>query len=167
LSRLWPSVFKPHLLSGSACLETRDVDQIIGAFFLVRRSLFERLGGFDERFFVYFEEVDFSMRARELGFRSRLLAEATACHHGGLSSEQVRAERLFYSLRSRLLYAAKHFSAPERGSVAAVTLFIEPLVRAAAAAGRLSGREIVETMRAYGMLARDWTAKITGAARQV
>ncbi len=46
---------------------SRQVDQVIGAFFAVRRSLFETLGGFDERFFVYFEEVDFALRAREAG----------------------------------------------------------------------------------------------------
>lgn len=45
---------------------SRPVDQVIGAFFLVRRSLFDRLEGFDERYFLYYEEVDFCMRAASL-----------------------------------------------------------------------------------------------------
>jgi GT2 family glycosyltransferase len=99
LSRL--GVLPRHLLTAAECRHTRDVDQVIGAFFLIRRSLFESLGGFDERFFVYFEEVDLSYRARLAGWRSVYFAGAEAFHHGGLSSGQVRAKRLFYSLRSR------------------------------------------------------------------
>ena len=74
LSRIFPQWFPPHLMPESECLGSRDVDQIIGAFFLVRRALFEALSGFDPRFFVYFEEVDFSLRARHAGFRSYYLA---------------------------------------------------------------------------------------------
>lgn len=73
---------------------TREVDQVIGAFFLIRRSLFDLLGGFDERFFVYYEEVDLCYRASEAGWRSVYLAGAQAFHAGGASSGQVKAERL-------------------------------------------------------------------------
>src|SRR5258706_863937 len=110
LSRLFPNGFPLHLMRESECMESREVDQVIGAFFLVRRSLFETLGGFDPRFFVYFEEVDFSLRARQEGFRSYYLATTTAYHKGGGSSQQAKAARLFYSLRSRLLYGFKHYS---------------------------------------------------------
>jgi GT2 family glycosyltransferase len=84
------------------------VDQLIGAFFVVRRSLFESLGGFDERFFVYYEEVDFSWRARQAGYSSVYLPGVHALHHGEASSGQVKGRRLFYLLRSRALYARKH-----------------------------------------------------------
>ena len=73
----------------------RDVDQVIGAFFLVRSVLFEELKGFDERFFVYFEEVDVCYRARQAGWRSVYLATARAFHTGGGTSQQVKAARLF------------------------------------------------------------------------
>ena len=90
LSMLFPTWFPSHLMLESECLENREVDQIIGAFFLVRRSLFEVLGGFDPRFFVYFEEVDFSLRARQEGFRSYYLAATTVYHKGGGSSQQAK-----------------------------------------------------------------------------
>ena len=160
LSRVWPSVFRPHLLPSAECRVTRDVDQVIGAYFLVRRRLFEELDGFDERFFVYFEEVDFSLRARQRGFRSTYLAGATALHHGGLSSGQVRARRLFYSLRSRLLYAFKHFTGPGAALVVIVTVCVEPVARLGAALLRGSGREIGETLRAYGMLGTYWWRRL-------
>ena len=74
LDRLMPRLFPPHFVTEWAHDETRPVDQVMGAFFLVRRSVFEALGGFDERFFVYYEDLDFSVRARAHGWSSVYLA---------------------------------------------------------------------------------------------
>lgn len=149
LGRLLPGVFPRHLLTARDCADTRDVDQVIGAYFVMRRPLFESLGGFDERFFVYFEEVDLSLRARLAGFRSMFFAGATAHHTGGLSSDQVKSARLFYTLRGRLLYAWKHFSPFSRALVMAITFGVEWPARALRA--RLQGgtapRETAEAFR--------------------
>jgi N-acetylglucosaminyl-diphospho-decaprenol L-rhamnosyltransferase len=53
---------------------SRKVDHVMGAFYLVRRTLFETLHGFDERFFVYPKDLDFSLRAREAGWYSYYLS---------------------------------------------------------------------------------------------
>ena len=132
--------------------QTRRVDHVIGAFFLVRRTLFEELKGFDERFFVYCEDVDFSYRAYQLGWSSTYLADAQAFHAGGGTSNQVKARRLFYALRSRLLYAFKHFSWLGAVSVLLVTLLLEPLTRSVFAVFRLSWSALKETWSGYGML---------------
>lgn len=134
--------------------KTQDVDQVIGAFFLVRRILFETLGGFDERFFVYFEEVDFSYRARQAGWRSVYLADVQAFHAGGGTSNQVKAKRLFYSLRSRLLYAFKHFSLIGAMLVLLSTILLEPISRSALAIVRRSWSSFCETWSGYGLLFR-------------
>lgn len=131
---------------------TRQVDQVMGAFFLVRRSLYEELGGFDERFFVYFEEVDFSYRARQLGWMSTYFADAQAFHAGGGTSYQVKAKRLFYSLRSRLLYVFKHFNPLAITVVLPTTLLCEPVTRSLLAIGRHSWASLKETWSAYEML---------------
>ena len=152
LSRLLPSAFPEHLMDADECAAQRVVDQIIGAFFLIRRRLFDELDGFDERFFVYFEEVDLSLRAARRGFISVCLGHVSAQHIGGLSSNQVRARRLFYSLRSRFLYAGKHFSVPSRAGVLALTFLVEfpaRLLRAAVGGSLTEAREI---LRAYRML---------------
>jgi GT2 family glycosyltransferase len=130
----------------------QDVDQVIGAFFLVRRSLFIDLGGFDERFFVYYEELDFSYRARLAGWRSVYLADVQAFHAGGGTSNQVKAKRLFYSLRSRILYAFKHFSLPGALLVLLSTLLIEPFSRCIFAIVRRSRSSFNETLYGYAML---------------
>lgn len=133
---------------------TREVDQVIGAFFLVRWRLFEFMGGFDERFFVYFEEADFSLRARLAGWHSHFLANAQAFHKGGGTSDQVKAARLFYSLRSRLLYGFKHFSLPQAALLAAATLAIEPVTRLGFDLLRGALPAASETLAGYRMLYR-------------
>jgi N-acetylglucosaminyl-diphospho-decaprenol L-rhamnosyltransferase len=151
LSRWMPALFPRHLLGADECRATRDVDQVIGAYFMIRRRLFDELGGFDERFFVYFEEVDLSLRARRAGFRSVYFNDAQAYHRGGLSSDQMKAARLYYSLRSRLLYAWKHFSPFEARLVMAVTFGIEWPARVITAAARRGGA-LAETSLAFRRL---------------
>ncbi|MBM3800841.1 MAG: glycosyltransferase family 2 protein [Acidimicrobiia bacterium] len=152
LTRLFPNHFPPHLMGESECTKSCEVDQVIGAFFLVRRTLFESLGGFDPRFFVYFEEVDFSLRARRLGFRSYYFADVAVCHLGGGSSRQVKAARLFYSLRSRLLYGFKHYTLPSAVTLALLTLSVEMAARVASAAASMSIAKLSETLQGYAAL---------------
>ncbi|MDB5797079.1 MAG: glycosyl transferase [Paucimonas sp.] len=131
---------------------TRDVDHVIGAFYMVRREVFDALEGFDERFFVYFEDLDFSLRSHQLGWRTVYLPTARACHVGGVSSGKVRARRLFYSLRSRFRYAFKHWNAGQAWALVLMSLLVEPLTRLAWCAARGEGRDMVHTLRAYLML---------------
>ncbi len=138
-------------------LSDKLVDQVIGAFFFIRSHMFEKLCGFDERFFVYFEEVDFSFRARQAGWKTVYLAQAQAFHKGGGTSEQVKATRLFYSLRSRLLYGFKHFPAWKAWSLVALTLIIEPCTRTVFSLLRGSISDILNTWRGYRMLYGDFS----------
>jgi N-acetylglucosaminyl-diphospho-decaprenol L-rhamnosyltransferase len=152
LDRFFSSRFKGHFLSREDHLKSRPVDQVMGAFFLVRRKLFESLSGFDERFFVYFEDLDFSYRAKQTGWESYHLATAQAYHRGGGCSENVKARRLYYSLCSRILYSYKHFGAIAATAVMLATLLIEPFSRLALAVSHGSKREAREIFEAYLML---------------
>ncbi len=126
----------------------RKVDHVIGAFYLVRRKLFESLNKFDERFFVYWEDMDFSYRAYQAGWYCYYLADATAFHKGNGTSEQIKAKRLFYSWRSRILYSYKHFSWGTATGLSMATLILEPLARLGLAAITFSWRQIQETLEA-------------------
>lgn len=125
LSKLLPTTFPPRLMDAFEFKSSGVVDQIIGAFFMIRGELFRTLKGFDERFFVYFEEVDLSLRAKKLGYGSYLLTEVAAYHEGGGCSSSVKATRLFYSLRSRLQYGSKHLSAQGNLALIIITIFLE------------------------------------------
>jgi GT2 family glycosyltransferase len=71
-----------------------------GAGFLIRRDLFERLGGFDEDYFMVHEDVDLSYRARLLGSRCVLAREAIVHHAGSASLGRVSAQAVFYGQRN-------------------------------------------------------------------
>jgi len=151
LDRLFPHVFPSYFMSDWDHRESREVDHVMGAFFLIRRFIFEELGGFDEQFFVYLEDLDFSFRARQAGWRSFFLADAKAYHKGGGTSEKVKAMRLFYSLQSRIFYGYKHFSWWPATGLMLGTLLIEPLIRFTLSASRRSRGEISETLKAYSI----------------
>jgi GT2 family glycosyltransferase len=85
-----------------------------GACLLVRRELLERLGGFDERFFLYAEDADLCRRVRGLGFDVRFEPTAEAVHEGGASA--ARSATLPLLARSRAAYAAKHLGRLHAGA---------------------------------------------------
>lgn len=152
LDRLLPGLFPSHFMAEWDHQDSREVDQVIGAFFLVRRTVFEALDGFDERFFVYFEDVDFALRARKAGWRSYYLATARAYHRGGGTTEEAKALRLAYNLRGRILYSFKHFGQFSAALVTLATLLVEPVSRVVLAMARRSPTEALDTLRGYARL---------------
>lgn len=88
--------------------ESCDVDAVSGAAFAVRRSLFEQLGGFDEAFFMYVEDSEFSLRARLAGFRCRYVATALVHHDYAMAYSPAKA---FYLDRNRYLMLLKNIDA--------------------------------------------------------
>mgnify|MGYP004726753519 CR=1 FL=1 len=84
---------RPHFRREGGHGEDRAVDQVMGAFLMIRRDLFAALGGFDERFFVYFEDVDLCVRARAAGLSVRHVAGASAAHLGQGTTRRARAHR--------------------------------------------------------------------------
>lgn len=130
---------------------SRSVDQVMGAFFVVENEFFRDMKGFDERFFVYYEEVDFCKRTVDSGYRVFFYADAKAYHKGGGTSSQVLDKRLFYINRSYLEYEKKH-----NGSVAWIIAFMIQLLEYFTRAiilfisGQKSG--IHDLNKAYAML---------------
>lgn len=150
-----PRLFPGHQLTAAETAQSELVDQVIGAFYFVRRDLFARLGGFDERYFLYFEEVDFALRARLQGVRSYFLKEAEVFHAENVSSNQVRGPRLHHSLRSRFLFAYQHWPPWQAHVLLALTLTVELTARLTKAALHGSGSDIAATALGYGNLLGD------------
>lgn len=130
LSKIFPFFFKPAILMSDWDHKTsRFVDQVMGAFMFMRHSVFEKIGYFDEQFFVYSEELDFSKRLSDMGGKSYFNTDITAIHTGEGTTLSVKAYRLFLNLQSRLLYARKHFKYSGYLLVCFGTYFIEPFSR--------------------------------------
>ncbi len=112
--------------------ESGEADWVLGAFLLARRSAFESVGGFDELFFLYFEEVDLAMRLLRASWRCLYCAEAKAVHICG-GSGGVSPFCAMHSARSRLLYANRYFTKREFDRIYRRTVFAEPFLRFAGA----------------------------------
>jgi N-acetylglucosaminyl-diphospho-decaprenol L-rhamnosyltransferase len=102
-----------------------EVEQPPGAFLMFRREVWHRLGGFDTQFNpLWFEDVDFCRRARDLGLKIQYVPQVTARHRGGHSIAGLDWScREVYWYVSLLKYASKHFRPNAcRGVSAAVVL---------------------------------------------
>ncbi|RUQ35911.1 MAG: glycosyltransferase family 2 protein [Candidatus Competibacteraceae bacterium] len=95
--------------------QTAEVDWVPGAFSIVRRDLLERIGYFDEAFFLYYEEVDLCRRIKAAGYAVRYWPDVVVVHLGGESSKTLQhltlsssgAQLTLWRLRSAYLYYRK------------------------------------------------------------
>jgi GT2 family glycosyltransferase len=85
-----------------------EVDWVSGASMLLRRDVFNQVGGFDERFFLYWEDADFCRRVRTAGSRVRYHPDARVVHAVGRSSRTIRALAVREFHRSAYLYYSLH-----------------------------------------------------------
>ncbi|OGU61204.1 MAG: hypothetical protein A2V66_12740 [Ignavibacteria bacterium RBG_13_36_8] len=149
LDKLFPTVFPGHFMMDWDHNSSRAVDQVMGSFFFVRRNLFERLSGYDERFFVYYEDLDFAFRARKIGYHCYFLSTAQMFHKGGGTTEKIKAERLFYILQSKLLFCRKHFNKCSYFLIFFISLLLEPFVRIFGVFVKGSFSEVGEIIRGF------------------
>ena len=90
-------------------LEQRSrVDYVSGACLCVRRQAFDRAGGMDGRFFLFYEEIDLCRRLAEAGGETWFVGDATAEHEVGHSSAVARQRTAFERQRSMRLYLRRH-----------------------------------------------------------
>jgi GT2 family glycosyltransferase len=91
---------------------TRDFDYLIGASLLIRAEVFDDVGLFDERFFLYWEDVDFSLRARSAGWELAVADGSVVLHKEGASANAGARTRTLsaevYHLRSLVRVLRKH-----------------------------------------------------------
>jgi N-acetylglucosaminyl-diphospho-decaprenol L-rhamnosyltransferase len=89
----------------------QEVDWLNGSALFVRREVVEQLGGFDEAFFMYSEELDWCYRIKQAGWQIVYLPSAQVIHYEGKSSEQVVAARDIYFHSSKIRFFRKYHGA--------------------------------------------------------
>ena len=128
--------------------------QVMGAALAIRRRLFDQLGGFDQRFFLYYEDVDLCARAAEAGAPCWYEKTVSVTHIGRGSSRHDNGRALALHLRSRLTYAGLHFGRATQAAVLVTSLIMEfplRLVQALLGKGVLTPAGV---LKAYGLLLR-------------
>jgi GT2 family glycosyltransferase len=88
----------------------QEVEVLSGAFMLTRKDVLQQTGGFDERFFMYAEDIDLSYRIQQAGYKNYYLAESSIVHFKGASTNQesLRYTRLFYKAMNQ--FVKKHYT---------------------------------------------------------
>jgi hypothetical protein len=107
LRRLFPRRFpgKEHPFTGPV-----EVETVVGAFMLIRKEVWDKLGGLDERYFFFFEETDFCLQVCRAGLRVMHLPDVRVWHDQGQTAKQVSAAARIEYWRSRYAYFAKNQS---------------------------------------------------------
>lgn len=102
--------YDPPPFVGGGKGEGIEVDQVMGSFFCIRRELIKQIGPLDERYFIWFEEVDYCKMARDADWKVVYTPELSIIHHGGESFAQVFAlkkQRMFNDSLQK--YMRKHY----------------------------------------------------------
>lgn len=132
MTRLWPGnpLSRRDLPADERTEGPLEVDWVAGSCLMVRREAFDRVGGLDEGFFLYWEDADFCLRVRDAGWRTVYCPAATVTHGVGASSRRAGAQSIRAFHRSAVRFFEKH----NAGRFRFVSM---PLVRAALG-GRLA-----------------------------
>jgi N-acetylglucosaminyl-diphospho-decaprenol L-rhamnosyltransferase len=95
----------------------QPVDWVVGACLLIRREAYQQVGGLDEGYFMYSEELDWCRRCKAAGWEIAYLPTATVIHHEGQSSEQVVPARHIHFQSSKIRYFRKHHGTFQAGAL--------------------------------------------------
>ena len=109
LNKLFPNnpISKEYWLKDIPVDKKREVGVVPGSAFLVRKGIFEEIRGFDENFFLYFEESDFCKRVKEIGFKIFIVPQAQVIHYWQPAEGTEKTKRIFS--QSRFYYFKKHY----------------------------------------------------------
>lgn len=113
------AALREKILSSPAPVEA---DWVLGAFFALRRQAFEESGGFDEGYFLYYEENDWCRTLRSSGWKVFVLPTLKALHYGSKTTQ--RNYEFYYTqlYLSKLRYIHKHFRGLTRGTMQLISL---------------------------------------------
>ncbi len=110
LTRLFPhsKIFSSYYMGHLDENHLQAVEVLSGAFMMIKRTVLNQTGGFDEQFFMYAEDIDLSYRINQTGFKNYYLPATTIIHFKGESTQKdFRYVKLFYSAMQ--LFMKKHF----------------------------------------------------------
>jgi N-acetylglucosaminyl-diphospho-decaprenol L-rhamnosyltransferase len=133
LAPLWPQ--NPATRAYRSTRPDGTVDWVSGAFFVIRRDVFEQVGGFDERYFMFAEDMALCWQVRERGYSVAAVPEAVVTHVEGLSRQRASRAMILAHHRSALRFewqtarGARRLLAPLASVVLGLRLALVLLLR--------------------------------------
>jgi len=144
-SKLRDRILSVFNLEASGSGKPGKVEWVVGAALAVRRDAFMEVGGFDEDFFMYSEEVDLCYRLRQAGWEIHFAPVTAVVHVRGASTKQYPAKMIEENYKSRLQFSRKHYSYAKQVEFAVAITYV--MVRNMA-------RTLVDMRRARSMAER-------------
>ncbi|MHB8871639.1 MAG: glycosyltransferase family 2 protein [Candidatus Doudnabacteria bacterium] len=87
-----------------------EVDSLVGAFMMTRREVVEKVGGWDEDFFMYGEDIEYCYRVKEAGYKNYYFPKVTTIHYKGQSSKKIPVFTLYHFHHSMWIFYKKHYT---------------------------------------------------------
>ena len=117
LSNLFPKskLFNRYHLGYLPEMETNEVDVLVGCFMFCRKAVIDKVGSFDEDYFMYGEDIDLSYKINQAGFQNIYFPETTVIHYKGESTKKgtLNYVKMFY--KAMIIFAQKHFKSSQKG----------------------------------------------------
>lgn len=153
--------FNPEGMGSWQRDSVREVDIVVGCFLMIRTELWNRLGGFDLKYFMYGEEADLCLRAKAMGYHPTVTPDAQIMHLVGASTNR-KADRVIMVAKSRATLIRDHWPAWQV-PIGIILLWVWGAVRRGASivmafSGRSGALEIAEKWRHVWRHRRDWLA---------
>jgi N-acetylglucosaminyl-diphospho-decaprenol L-rhamnosyltransferase len=146
-------ILRPWVVAVEMRSEPQPVDWVPGASMMIRSAVFEAIGGFDESYFLYFEETDFCLRAKKAGFPTWYVPESRVMHIAGQSTRVTIRNVALKRLPSYWFESRRRYFAVSHGTARAVAVDIVAML--AHAVGHLKRIAQRRTDRAVPYFLRD------------
>jgi GT2 family glycosyltransferase len=168
LSLLFPHsrVFGRYHLGHLSEAANHEVDVLAGAYMFIRKEVLDKVGSFDESFFMYGEDVDLSYRIQAAGYKNYYIADTTIIHFKGESTKRgsLNYVRLFYSAMNK--FVRKHYGGAQASLFRAaiqVAIGIRAALAALAKALRWMGLPVIDAaliLLCFWLVKEIWVAYI-------
>lgn len=155
------ALFNPEGIGGWKRDSIREVDIVVGCFLMIRRELWNELGGFNLKYYMYGEEADLCLRAQAMGYHPMITPDAQIMHLVGASSGKV-SQKVVKVAKARATLIRDHWPAWQVPfGLAMIWLWGALRVSAAkmaALSGKSRARETAEKWTSIWASRRDWLA---------
>lgn len=87
-----------------------EIEVLAGAFMMIRKNVYEQVGGLDEDYFMYGEDIDLSYKITQAGYKNMYLASTKIIHYKGESTKKASVKYVFVFYKAMIIFAKKHFT---------------------------------------------------------